>query len=186
VRAPPPEGDGQQELRAGRGDMPACGLDLAADDDLQGHEAEHARQPFSLAREGLPAADLGPEDFRVPSLNQVGYGEAAENGHGDAEHRLDSGYCPAMSEQRGDVMARLGAEAESASDDDGTGQAGAENGRQDPQQRDEAECEHGRELQRTVDHPEPGQLSPDPAGHGRLQAAPPGPECFTGLWPGIC
>jgi len=171
-------------LRAGCGDVPARDLDPAADDDLQGHEADNARQPFGLAREGLPAVDLDPEDFRVPGLNHVGDGEAAENGHDEPEHRLGSGCCPAMSEQRGDVMARLGAEAESASGDDGAGQAGAENGRQDHEERDEAECEHGREPQRTVDDPEPGQLPPDPAGHGGLRAVPPGPERLAGLSPG--
>jgi hypothetical protein len=152
VQAPPPEGDGQKELRAGRGDGPAEGLDSAADDDLQGHEAGHAGQPFNPARQGLPAVDLGPEDCRVPGLDHVGNGGAAENGQDEAEHRQGRGCCPAMGEQRGDVMAGPG--AESAPDDDGAGQTGAENGRQDHQERDEAECEHGSELQRAVDESE--------------------------------
>ena len=82
----------------------------------------------------------------------MGDGGAAENRQDEAEYRQGRRCCPAMSEQRGEVMARLG--AESAPDDDGAGQAGAENGRQHHQVRDEAECEHGSELQRAVDEPE--------------------------------
>jgi hypothetical protein len=149
VQAPPPEGEGQQELRAGRGDGSAQGLDSAADDDLQGHEAEHAGQPFNPARYGLPAVDIGPEDCRVPGLDHVGDGGAAEDRQDEAEHRQGRGCCPAMSEQRGDVLARPG--AKSAPDDDGAGQIGAERNRQHHQERDEAECEHGSKLKRAVD-----------------------------------
>jgi hypothetical protein len=65
VRAPPPEGDGQEESRARRGDVPSRVLDPAADDDLHGHETENARQPLSPAREGLPAACQFSADVSV-------------------------------------------------------------------------------------------------------------------------
>jgi hypothetical protein len=118
-----------------------------ADDDVQGHEAEHAGQPFNPARQGLPAVNLGPEDCRVPGLNHVGDGDAAEDRQDEAEYRQVRGCCAATGEQRGDAMARLG--AKSAPDDDGAGQIGAERNRQHHQEqhhqeRDEAKGEHGR------------------------------------------
>src|SRR5262245_41012861 len=92
--------------------------------------------------------NLYPENSSVPILNHMGDGGAAQNGQDEAEHRQAGGRCPAMSEQRGEVMACLS--GESAADDDGPGQTGTENGRQDHQERDKAECEHGSKLQRAV------------------------------------
>jgi hypothetical protein len=57
-----------------------------------------------------------------------------------------------VSEQRGHVVAGL--RAESAPDEDGAGQARAEDSQDDIQERDEAEREHGSELQRVADESE--------------------------------
>jgi len=136
-------------LGAGSGNVTAKGLDSAADDDLQHHEAGNALQPFSPARHGLPAVDLRPEDFRVPGLKHLGDGSAADNGQNETEYRQSGGCCPAMGEQHADVMGRLGAKP--APNNDGASQIGVEHDRKDHQERDEAKGEHRGELQRAVD-----------------------------------
>jgi len=57
-----------------------------------------------------------------------------------------------MAGQHGEVVAGLGVKA--AAHDQGAGQAGPQGNRKDLQERDEAEREHGSELQRAVDEPE--------------------------------
>jgi len=168
MQAKPPEGDGQHELRAGHGEMAAEVKESAADDDLECHEAENARQPFHPVRHGLPAADGHTEDFRVPGLQHLGDSSAAEHRQDEAEHRQAGRCCPAMGEQHGDVVGRSGAEA--APDDDDTGQVSAERHGQDHQERDEAEGEHGGELQRVADESELTELLPDLTRHAGRQA----------------
>jgi len=150
---------------------------------LQGEEAEDSGQPLGPARDGLPAAHRCPEGLRVPGLDHVGDGAAAEHRQDEGEYRQAGGCCPDMGEQHGEVISRLG--AESAAPDDGAGQARSERSGNEHQEGDEAEGEHGGELQRAVDESELAQLLPDPARESGLEAVPRDAEHLTGHSPGI-